>query len=221
MIKMRNKAKVRDHVSTFGKDIKKATAKKFGINNSLIIRAVNGDEQALKEIGDLGRTGERLATAMPLIRENLKAYIEGITEYNVALADVYKSGGKGAIAIDKAGGELALENTRYNNLIEEYKTSLFAKLESENQRHDDAMDVIELQAWVDTQMATVNAKASLEFISNKPFLAQMKADEDFENKKIKHLLENGSDSDLSLIPRKEFSTNPLVKLWNNIRDIFN
>lgn len=221
MIKMRNKAKVCDHVSTFGKDIKKATAKKFGINNSLIIRAVNGDEQALKEIGDLGRTGERLATAMPLIRENLKAYIEGITEYNVALADVYKSGGKGAIAIDKAGGELALENTRYNNLIEEYKTSLFAKLESENQRHDDAMDVIELQAWVETQMATVNAKASLESITNKPFLAQMKADEDYENKKIKHLLENGSDSDLSLIPRKEFSTNPLVKLWNNIRDIFN
>jgi hypothetical protein len=220
MIEMKNKAKVHDHVSTFGKDIKKATAKKFGINNSLIIRAVNGDEQALKEIGDLGRTGERLATAMPLIRENLKAYIEGITEYNVALADVYKSGGKGAIAIDKAGGEVALENTRYNNLIEEYKSSLFAKLESENQRHDDAMDVIELQAWVDTQMATVNAKASLESISNKPFLAQMKSNEDFENKKIKHLLENGSDSDLSLIPRKEFSTNPLVKLWNEVREIF-
>ena len=217
---MKKSKYVRDHVSGYGKDIKKATAKKFGINNSLIMRAVNGDEQALKEIGDLGRTGERLATAMPLIRENLKAYIEGITEYNVALADVYKSGGKGAIAIDKAGGEVALENTRYNNLIEEYKTSLFSKLESENQRHNDALDVIELQAWVDSQMTTVNAKASLESISNKPFLAQMKSNEDFENKKIKHLLENGSDSDLSLIPRKEFSTNPLVKLWNEVREIF-
>ena len=217
---MKTSKYVRDHVSGYGKDIKKATAKKFGINNSLIMRAVNGDEGALKEIGDMGRTGERLVTAMPLIRENLQAYIEGMTEYNVALADVYKSGGKGAIAIDKAGGEVALENTRYNNLIEEYKTSLFSKLESENQRHDDALDVIELQAWVDSQMTTVNAKASLESISNKPFLAQMKADEDFENKKIKHLLENGSDSDLSLIPRKEFSTNPLVKLWNEVREIF-
>jgi hypothetical protein len=220
MIEMRNKAKVRDHVSTYGKDIKKATAKKFGINNSLIMRAVDGDERALKEIGDMGKTGERLVTAMPLIRDNLKNYIEGTTSYNTALAEVYKSGSKGAIAIDKSGGEVALENTRYNNLIEEYKTSLFAKLESENQRHDDAMDVIELQAWVDIQMATVNAKASLESITNKPFLAQMKADEDFENKKIKHLLENGSDSDLSLIPKKEFSTNPLVKLWNEVREIF-
>ncbi len=217
---MKNKAKVRDHVSTYGKDIKKATANKFGINNSLILRAVNGDERALKEIGDLGKTGERLALAMPTIRENLKTYIEGITEYNVALADIYKTGGKGAITIDKVGGELALENARYNNLIEEYKTSLFAKLKSETQRHDDAMDVIELQAWIDTQMMTVSAKANLESITNKPFLAQVKADQDYENKKIKHLLENGSDSDLSLIPRKHFSTNPVVKLWNEIRDIF-
>jgi hypothetical protein len=217
---MKNKAKVRDHVSTYGKQIKKATAVKFGINNALIIRAVNGDEKALKEIGDMGKLGERLVLAMPLIRENLKSYIEGTTEYNTALADIYKSGSKGAIAIDKAGGDVSLENTRYNNLVEEYKTKLFAQLEAENQRHDDAMDVIELQAWIDTQMTTVNAKANLESISNKPFLAQMKADADYANKKLQHLLEHGSDSDLSLIPKKHFSTNPLVRLWNEIREIF-
>ncbi|NJN13282.1 MAG: hypothetical protein HC815_37345 [Richelia sp. RM1_1_1] len=211
---------VRDHVSTYGKSIKKATDKKFGINNRLIIRAVNGDEKALEQIGDMGKTGKRLALAMPTIRENLKAYIEGTTEYNTALADIYKSGAKGAIAIDKAGSDVTLENTRYENLMEEYKTKLFAQLESESQRHDDAIDVIQLQAWVDAQMATVNAKANLESISNKPFLAQMKADADYENKKIKHLLENGSDGDLSLIPRKQFSTNPVVKLWNSIREIF-
>ncbi|WP_414623870.1 hypothetical protein [Calothrix sp. CCY 0018] len=211
---------VRDHVSTYGKSIKKVTDKKFGISNRLILRAVNGDEKALKEIGDKGKLGERLALSMPLIRENLKAYIEGTTEYNTTLADIYKSGAKGAIAIDKAGSDVTLENTRYSNLMEEYNTKLFAQLESEYQRHDDAMDVIELQAWVDTQMATVNAKANLESISNKPFLAQMKADDDYENKKIKHLLENGSDSDLSLIPRKQFSTNPVVRFWNEIRRIF-
>jgi hypothetical protein len=217
---MKSKAKVRDHVSTYGKSIKKATANKFGINNSLIIRAVNGDEKALKEIGDMGKTGERLISAIPLIQENLKSYIEGTTEYNTALADIYKSGSKGAIAIDKVASDVTLENTRYNNLIEEYKTKLFAQLEAENQRHDDAIDVIELQAWVDTQMVTVNAKANLESISNKPFLAQMKSNEDYENKKIKHMLENGSDSDLSLIPRKDFSTNPVVRFWNKIREIF-
>ena len=218
-LKMKSKY-VRDHVSGYGKSIRKATANKFGINNSLIIRAVNGDEKALKEVADKGKLGERLALSMPIIKENLKAYIEGTTEYNTALADIYKSGAKGAIAIDKAVSDVTLEDTRYDNLMEEYKTKLFTQLESESQRHGDSMDVIELQAWVDTQMATVNAKANLESISNKPFLAQMKADEDYENKKIKHLLENGSDSDLSLIPQKHFSTNPIVRMWNKIREIF-
>lgn len=217
---MKKSKYVRDHVSTYAKSIKKATNDKFGINNSLIMRAVNNDEKALKQIGDMGKIGERLATAMPLIRENLKAYIEGITEYNTSLADIYKTGAKGAAAIDKAGGEVSLEDTRYLNQIKEYQTKLFAQLEAEYQRHDDAMDVIELQAWIDAQMATVNAKANLESISNKPFLAQMKADEDYENKKMKHLLEHGSDSDLSLIPKKHYSTNPVVKLWNEIREIF-
>lgn len=211
---------VRDHVSGYGKDIKKATNQKFEINTSLILRAAKGDEKALKEVGDKGKLGRRLVTVMPLIGDNLVDYIEGITEYNTTLAEIYKAGSKGSLAIDKAGGDIALENTKYLNKIEEYKASLFAKLESENQRHDDAMDVIELQAWIDAQMATVNAKAGLESISNKPFLAQKKADEDYEDKKIKHLLENGSESDLSLIPRKDFSTNPVVKTWNYVRDIF-
>lgn len=211
---------VRDHVSTYGKNIRQATDTKFGINNSLIMRAINGDEKALTEVGDLGKTGKRLAMAMPTIRENLKAYIEGITEYNTSLADIYKTGGKGAAAIDKVGGEVALENTKYNHLIEEYKTKLFAQLESEYQRHDDALDVIELQAWIDSMMKTVDAQNNLESITNKPFLAQMDADEKYEEQKIKHILKHGSDSDLSLIPKKEYSTNPLVKAWNEIREIF-
>jgi hypothetical protein len=217
---MKKSQYIRDHVSGYGKQITKATNKKFGINNALIIRAVNGDDKALKQIGDMGVVGQRLITAMPLIRENLKDYIEGIGDYNEALADIYKTGGREAGKIDKAGGDVSLENTRYNHLIDEYKTKLFADLEKEYQRHDDAMDVIELQAWIDTQMTTVEAKTRLEDISNKPFIAQMKADRDYEDKKIKHLLENGSDSDLSLIPQKHFSTNPVVKFWNNIRDIF-
>ncbi|NJR16232.1 MAG: hypothetical protein HC785_11280 [Calothrix sp. CSU_2_0] len=217
---MKKSQYIRDHVSSYGKQITKATNKKFGINNALIIRAVNGDDKALKQIGDMGNTGQRLIAVMPLIRENLKDYIEGIGDYNEALADIYKTGGREAAKIDKAGGDVSLENTRYNHLIDEYKTKLFADLEKEYQRHDDAMDIIELQAWIDTQMTTVEAKTRLEDISNKPFIAQMKADRDYEDKKIKHLLENGSDSDLSLIPKKHFSTNPVVKFWNNIREIF-
>lgn len=211
---------IKDHVSTYGKDISKATEKHYGISRSLIIKAVMGDDKALTQIGDMGKVGSRLQTAMPAIRQNLQQYIEGLTQYNVTLAELLNAGSKGSLEISKAGGDVTLENIRYQNLTEEYKTKLFANLDKESQRHDDSMDVIELNAWVDAQMTEVNAKAQLEGISNRPFIAQMKADVDYENKKMMHLLENGSDSDLDLIPQKHYTTNPVVKFWNNVREVF-
>jgi len=211
---------VKDHVSTYGKDISRATNKKFGINPSLIIRAVNGDEKALTEIGDKGKLGERMVMAMPLIRENLKNYIEGTKEYNTALADIYKTGSKASLAIDKAGSQVGLANTQYLNTVDEYKAQLMADTKREGQRHHDALDVIELTAWIDSQMATVNNQAQMEGISNRPMMAQMQADRDYENAKINHLLEHGSDGDLSLIPKKHFSSNPVVRVWESIRNIF-
>lgn len=211
---------VRDSVTGYGKQIKKATNKHFGINNSLLVSALKGNEKALKKISDMGAAGERMLMAMPAIKEHLKNYIEGTKEYNQALAEIYKSGGKGAVAIDKAGGDLSLEDLRYNNQTEENKTRLFAQIEKEYQRHDDAMDVIELQAWIDKHLATVEARANLEAISNRPFIAQKKSDKDYEDKKIEHLLEYGSNSDLSLIPKKHYSTNPVVRFWNHVREMF-
>jgi hypothetical protein len=211
---------IKDHVSTYGKDLKRATNKKFDINPSLIIRAVNGDEKALTEIGDKGKLGERLQMAMPLIRENLKAYIEGTKEYNIALADIYKTGGKASLAIDKAGSEVGLANTQYLNTVDEYTAKMLADAKKQGQRHHDALDVIELTAWIDAQTATVNNQAQMEGISNRPMLAQMQADKDYENAKINHLLEHGSDGDLSLIPKKHFTNNPVVKVWESIRNIF-
>jgi hypothetical protein len=178
---------IKDHVTGYGKDLRRATDKKFGISNQLIVKAAMGDEKSLTQIADMGKVGERLQLALPAIKDHLKNYIQGNT----------------------------------NNLLEEYKTKLFASLEAENYRHDDAMDVIELQAWVDVQMKEIDAQAQLESISNKPFTAQLKADEDYEKRKIQHILEHGSEQDLKLLPRKQYVTNPLKKAWQNIREFFN
>lgn len=87
-----------------------------------------------------------------------------------------------------------------------------ADTKREGQRHNDALDVIELQGWIDSQMQTVNNQAQMEAISNRPMIAQMQADRDYETAKINHLLEHGSDGDLSLIPRKHFTNNPVVRV---------
>lgn len=218
---MSKKAKyIRDRVSTYAPDLSKATRKEFGVSKSLIMKAIQGDTKALEQIGDMGKTGDRILTVMPKIRQDLTDYINGITEYNQSVADILKAGGKGSAAINKAGGDLSLENTRYNNLIEEYKEQLFANLEAEGEKHIDAMDLIKLKAWIDSHMRDVTSNARFEATSNKPYIAQMQADRDYEKEKALHLLENGSDSDLELIPRKHFTTNPVVRMWNGIRDFF-
>lgn len=211
---------LKDHVTGYGKNVSRATKDKFGISNQLIVRAALGDEKSLTQIADMGKLGERLVLVMPTIKQHLNSYIQGNTQYNQALAEIYREGGKGALAIDKAASDLTLENTKFNNLLEEYKARLFASLEAEEDRHNSQMDAIELQAWVDTQMKEIDYKVQMENISNKPFVAQLKADEDYETKKIQHILAHGSESDLSLIPRKQYITNPLRKLWQEIRDLF-
>lgn len=211
---------IKDHVTGYGKNISRATNEKFGISNKLIVQAALGDEKSLTQIADMGKLGERLVLAMPTIKEHLKTYIQGNTQYNQTLAELYKSGSQGALAIDKSASDVTLENTKFNNLLEEYKEKLFVSLEAESIRHEDQMDVIRLQAWVDSQIKDVDARIQQEGISNKPFLAQLKADEDYENKKIQHILEHGSQKDLSLIPHKQYITNPLKKMWDGIRDFF-
>lgn len=218
---MSKKAKyIRDRVSTYAPSLTKATNKEFGISKALIVKAIEGDEKALTQIGDMGKTGDRILTVMPKIRQDLTDYIDGITEYNQSVADILKAGGKGSAAIQKAGADLTLENTRYNNLIEEYKEQLFANLDAENEKHTDSMDLIKLKAWIDSHMRDVTSNARFEATSNKPYVAQMQADRDYEKEKALHLLDNGSDSDLNLIPRKHFTTNPVVKMWNGVRDFF-
>jgi hypothetical protein len=211
---------VRDHVSGYGKNLFKATNKSFGINNALIVRAAMGDEKALTQITDMGKTGERLKMAMPAIKDHLLNYIGGTEEYNKTIAEIYKTGGKSAFNIDKAGSELAIENTKVQNLIDEYTQSITAKLEAESIRHGAEKDMISLQAWVDAQMKEVDTQARFEQTSNRPMMSQMVADEQYETQKINHLLQHGSNSDLSLIPRKNYVKNPVRQAWDNVRDFF-
>lgn len=211
---------VRNHVSKHGKDLTRIANEKFGVTNSLILKAINGDKASQEKLGDMGKIGRKLSLAMPNIRDNILDYIEGTSDYNKALADIAKSVGKEAPVIAKAGMDTELANDKYNNLMEEYWASFNNSKEVEKQKHSDAMDVIELQAWVDSLIYEENTKARMETISNRPFLEQRKADEERDNKILQERLQWGSEADLSLIPSKVYSRNPVVRMWNKVREVF-
>lgn len=217
---MKSAKYVKDHVTGYGKNLSRATKDKFGVSNQLIVKAAMGDEKALTQIADMGKLGERMVMVMPKIKDHLTAYIEGTTQYNQSLTEIYKQGGKGSLTINKSQSDLTLENTKFNNFLEEYKARLFASLGAEDNRHTDQMEIIQLQAWVDTQMKEVDHKVQMKTISNRPYVAQMKADDDYEDRKIQHILEYGSDKNLSLLPRKQYVTNPIQRAWAWVRETF-
>lgn len=211
---------IKNHVSTYGKDVKTATNKHFSVNDSLIVRAVKGDKKACTQIADMGILGERLSLAMPVIKEHTLNYIDGIKEYNTTLAAIYKAGGNASLAIDKAGNDLAVANLTYQNKRDEYEAQLKASLAAEGERHNDAMDVIELKAWVESQVREVEAFAMQDSISNTPYLKQLQADREHSKAEMLHWLEHGSNSNDKLIVEKNYLTNPVKKLWNEVRGLF-
>lgn len=202
-----------------GKRLSAVTKKNFGIDEMLIKSALTGDTEALKQIGAMGKEGRMISQLMPIIKDNSLAFIQGTQEYNQGIAEIYKAGSRASIAIDKAGDSLLLENQRYGHERTEMALDLKVKRGLENQRHVENMDMIKLKAFIDYHMSQVDQKASLEAISARPMQAQLAANQSYEVEKAKHLLTNGNESDLSLIPQKNYSTNPVVKFFQAIRGI--
>lgn len=209
----------RNHVKNQASKIAKRTNQTFRINERLIRRCLAADEKALKQVADMGIEGRKILAAMPMIKDNLSAFIQGEAEYNKSIADIYKEGGKAATTIDKARTSAGLENLKYTHSQYEIAEGLKQGVRLENQRFSESMDMIKLKAFIDYHMSQVDHKAALEGQSARPGLAQMGADIQYEEAKTEHLLTYGSDSDLSLIPQKQFTTNPVVKLFRFVRGI--
>lgn len=211
---------IKNHISKNTKDISKAGKSKFGITNSLIIRAINNDKNAQEKIGDMGIVGQRLKTAIPTIKEQLQTYIEGTTEYNQALAELAKSIGDGASKISKAGMDAELANDRYNQAMSEYWDSFNNSKESARIKHQNKMELQEMKAWIDSLITETNHQAALESTTNRPKEQQRIADKQYETDLMMERLNYGSDADITLIPKKHYTNNVFVKVWNGIRDIF-
>ena len=123
--------------------------------------------------------------------------------------------------VDVAGMPLGNTAVRlYANVKTASGSTVEADLKAEGERHSDAMDVIELRAWVDSFVREVDAFAAQEAISNAPYLKQLIADRELSKQRMLHWLEHGSESNVSLIPEKNYLTDPIKKFWHEVRGIF-
>jgi hypothetical protein len=198
------KFKIKNHVSKKAKRISGMLKGKFGLDLSDLDRALQGDKRALEAIGEAARQGKQIQELMPLLEEAYGNLIKGTETYNKGVSNILKQGANSAINIDKATGQASLANTKYGNQRKEIKAEYIGAARAELQRHNYAINYTQLKSYIDFYMAGVDGDARLIEQTNRPELRQIEEDKRFEMNTAKHLLQNGSEARLDLLPAREY-----------------
>lgn len=196
--------KIKNHVAPNAKRISGILKDKYGLDLSDLDKALQGDKQALKMIGEAGRQGRQIQELMPLLSEAYGHLIKGTEEYNKGVSNILKQGASSAIAIDKAGIQAALANQKYGNQRKESAAELLAGREAEKTRHEYAINYIQLKAYIDQYITKVDSDGRILDQTNRPQIRQIQEDTKFELNAAKALLSEGENARLDLLPRREY-----------------
>jgi hypothetical protein len=198
--------KIKNHVTKKAKRISGILQGKYGFGLDLLDKALQGDQNALKSIGEAARQGQQVQELMPLLTEAYIALIKGTEEYNKGVSTILKQGASSAIAIDKAASQALLANQKYGHQRSELAAEFTAAKTSEETRHQYAVNYIQLKAYIDQYLTKVDNDAKLVDQSYRPELKQVDEDKRYQMTAAKHLLQNGETARLDLMPKREYAT---------------
>ncbi len=201
---MSKKFTIKNHVGLKAKRISGMLKGKFGLDLGILDKALQGDKDALKTIGEAARQGQQIQELMPLLEEAYINLIRGTETYNKGVANILKQGASSAINIDKATSQAALVNQKYGNQRKEVKAEFIAAAKSEFQRHQYAINYAQLRSYIDLYLAGIDGDAKLLEQTNRPKIKQIEEDKRFELAAAKHLLQNGENQRLDLLSSREY-----------------
>lgn len=201
---MSAKFTIKNHISQKAKRVSSMMKGKFGLNLTDLDNALKGDKQALKAIGEAARQGKQIQELMPLLEDAYLNLIRGTETYNKGVSNILKQGASSAINIDKAVGQASLANVKYNNQRKEIKADYIATGKAEHLRHQYAVNYIQLKSYIDSYMSTVDGDAKLLEQTYRPEIRQIEEDKRYELNAAKHLLQNGSEARLDLLPARDY-----------------
>jgi hypothetical protein len=198
--------KIKNHVTKKSKRIYSLLKGKFGFDLTTVNKALLGDQTALKSIGEAARQGQQVLELMPLLREACITIEKATEEYNKGISDIVRQGATSAINTDKAIMQAMLANQKYGHQRKELAAEFATSKSSETIRHQYAINYIQLKAYIDQYMMKVDGNAKLLDQSNRPELKQMDEDVRYNSTIAKHLLNYGDNSQIELIPKREYAT---------------
>jgi len=198
--------KIKNHVAPKAKRLANILPAKFGFGLDVLDKALQGDQTALKTIGEAGRQGHQIIELMPLLTEAYLATMKGTEEYNKGVAAILKQGASSGLAIDKAVSQVMLTNTKYGNQQKEGGQEYLAAKTAEAKRHQYTLNYIALKAYIEQYITQVDNNSKLADQANRPELKQIDEEARYQTTVAKHLLQHGDNAKVELLPHREYAT---------------
>jgi hypothetical protein len=195
---------LRNNVGKWAKNITPELAKKYGIDNATFHKAMMGDENACKQIGQLANEGEYAVKFAPKVAQRMLQIIAGTNAVNQAVTNVSLATAQGTKQIEANAGKVQIANTKLVNERKENALKQVAQLELLTTKHQNNLEAIQMQASIDETTARVDHNYRMKQLDAKLPLQQMRADKEYKEARTEHLLENGNNSRVPLLPKKEY-----------------
>lgn len=201
---MNKKNALKNHISHKARRINSLLQNKFGFSLVDVDKALQGDKTALQAIGEAARQGQIAIELMPLLESACTTIQKGTEQYNRSISNILKQGASSAINIDKAVSQAMLANQKYAHQRTELAGEFASNRTAENQRHNYAINYIQLKAYIDQYLAKVDGNAKLLEQTNRPEIKQFDEDNRYDSAVAKHLLQHGDNARLELLPKREY-----------------
>lgn len=204
---MRNKTKkyIKNHVVSRTRGIQKKLKPTFGLSVNLLIRALQNDPDAQKQLADMGKEGALISEFAPEVKVRALEAIKGTEDLNTTLNAVMQAAGKSAITIDKAihDGELANDDFLLADELEDIRYTKAKKLQEIKGKKE--KNYVIMKAWVDRHTAKTDADYRLLQQELSTEIKQSSIDEKYDIDMGHYYLDEGSDAREDLKPKKQYA----------------
>ena len=202
--------KLKNHITGKAKAIESEYEKRFGFNRATIMKAMYGDVDANRTIGEMGRQGRTAQKFAPVVAQNLSDAIAGTNSLNDALKGLALNGASAITNIERNESQVELANTKFLNDRE------LLQLENQNARdkqdilHANNMDYARFKGEMDIQQATIDAQFRLLQAEIAPDIADAKAREAHREKLAEKYAADGELTNPEHLPMKQYGGQGLV-----------
>lgn len=194
-----------DHITPKGKSLDKALQREFGLNLEDFQSVVQGDVTITQKIGEQARKGRLMAEFAPKLAVAYNEIIQGTLAQNRAYAEILQNAGKSGIELNKLEANTQLANSKYGHERSELAAQFVASKDAESQRHVYQLNYVQMKAYIDAYTTQVDRDATLLEQSYKPELKQIATDEQYKSKVMNHVLSQGDNARVDLIPQKNYN----------------